>query len=76
MFKYKVMGDYSSHIIKPIILELSEQGAVTYTQISKVSNIPHSTVKHAVNRLVKKGLITRTGKGRRWGYVYSEPIHA
>lgn len=73
---YRVMSAYSDHIIFPILLKLSEQGTVTYTQVSETSNIPYSTVKRATNRMLQKGLITRTGKGRRWGYVYSEPVHA
>lgn len=73
MGKFQVMGAYTDHIIKPVLLRLSQESeTVTYSRVAEETNIPYSTIKHSVKRMLEKGEISRKGKGRRWGYRYDE----
>lgn len=73
MGTFKIMGAYTDHIIRPVLLQLSEtEDTVTYTMIAEETGIPYYTIKHSVHRMLKRGEIAREGGGRRWGYKYRE----
>lgn len=63
---------YSDHLIKPELLKLSQNGTVTYREISESLNIPESTVRDSVKRMLKNGVIARSGKGSKGSFTYHE----
>ena len=68
---------YSDLMIRPKLLSLTQQqGSVTARDVSKVTGIPHPTVKTSIRRLLDNGHIKRQGRGRRWGYSYYVPDNA
>jgi len=66
---------YSDRIVKPLLLKYSRRGPVTCKQISEIADIPHATVRSCIRRMLDNKQIVRNGKGRKWGYVYSEPAN-
>lgn len=64
------MVAYTDFILAPIALKLSQTGYVTCQRLSDESGIPHPTVKRAIRRLVENEILLRSGKGRKWGYIY------